>query len=223
MTVGWAGFQHGDSSQMLSWENEWKKLSGKQEAGMLRVPIPLYFTLLKKAFAINVCNTYSVRYQPYCMLTLLKTSRPCRGHGPHITIEAGIPYPTKWQRRKQNQKSWNREKDCREAYCMQVKKPGRRRRARKKISNQNFVRSRWGAKINQYSEPPKLQSPLKPESGSWQNSWWIGLMSEEWNKTQHMSEPEVLGLCVIVPPMDAMCASGRSCCAAPLSTPQGHF
>lgn len=61
------------------------------------------------------------------------------------------------------------------------------------------MRSRWGAKINQYSEPPKLQSPLKPESGSWQNSWWIGLMSEEWNKTQHMSEPEVLGLCVIVP------------------------
>lgn len=31
-----------------------------------------------------------------------------------------------------------------------------------------------------------------------------------------MSEPEVLGLCVIVPPMDAMCASGRSCCAAAL-------
>lgn len=29
-----------------------------------------------------------------------------------------------------------------------------------------------------------------------------------------MSEPEVLGLCVIVPPMDAMCAAGRSCCAA---------
>ena len=38
-----------------------------------------------------------------------------------------------------------------------------------------------------------------------------------------MSEPEVLGLCVIVPPVDAMCAAGRGCCAAPLSTPQGHF
>lgn len=58
---------------------------------------------------------------------------------------------------------------------------------------------RSGAKISPYSEPPKLQSPLKLESGSWQNSWWIGLMSEEWNKTQHMSEPEVLGLRVIVP------------------------
>lgn len=58
---------------------------------------------------------------------------------------------------------------------------------------------RSGAKISPYSEPPKLQSPLKLESGSWQNSWWIGLMSEEWNKTQHMSEPEVLGLRLIVP------------------------
>lgn len=107
---------------------------------------------------------------------------------------------------------------------MQLKEPGSMRTAKiKKKIQSNFVRSRWGAKIKQYSEPSKLQSPLKPESGSWQNSWWIGLMSEEWNKTQHMSEPEVLGLCVIVPPMDAMCASGRSCCAAPLFTPQGHF
>lgn len=42
-----------------------------------------------------------------------------------------------------------------------------------------------------------------------------------------MSEPEVLGLCVIVPPMDAMCAAGRSqplcsavpCCSTVLQTP----
>lgn len=34
-----------------------------------------------------------------------------------------------------------------------------------------------------------------------------------------MSEPEVLGLCVIVPPMDAMCASGE---AAALLCSQPH-
>lgn len=106
------------------------------------------------------------------------------------------------------------EKDCRKVHksrSLEVGDSGEKRNTQSKRRER-----RWRAKINQHSEPPKLQSPLKLESGSWQNSWWIGLMSEEWNKTQHMSEPEVLGLCMIVPPMDAMCAAGRSCCAARL-------
>lgn len=155
-------------------------------------------------------------------MTLLKTCRPCRRHGPQkAKSNCSLPLIyTNYREDKQKLRSWKKEKDCREVCSSRKLEVGK---GQGKKSNQNFVRSRWGAKINQYSEPPKLQSPLKPESGSWQNSWWIGLMSEEWNKTQHMSEPEVLGLCVILPPMDAMCASGRSCCAAPLSTPQGHF
>lgn len=84
----------------------------------------------------------------------------------------------------------------------------RKKKKEKAVVNQTFV-----------GIPQNVISKLK--NGSWQNSWWIGLMSEERNKTQHMSKPAVLGPSMIIPRRIAWVQLERATVPC-FSSPQGH-
>lgn len=84
----------------------------------------LFHTSLKKTFVINVCNKYSVCIVwTYLEETLLKTSRPYRGHGPEKAkiqseIAASTPFlATQIRVRKNKSKEVERERKISEKYA----------------------------------------------------------------------------------------------------------
>lgn len=91
---------------------------------------------------------------------------------------------------------------------------------------QSFLRSTGGkrkekAVVNQTFVGISQNVISKLKNGSWQNSWWIGLMSEERNKPQHMSKPAVLGPSMIIPQRIGWVQLERATVPC-FSIPQGH-